>query len=106
VVGSAYQFLYEHCGIALTRGEQTIKAVMSSEAETEVFEFAEPGPRLLMKRKTYTVAGQMIEYVEDTFRGDAYAYRLTLNLGPRCSRESFDRSAIGQAIENAHRGRR
>lgn len=55
---------------------------MSSEAETEVFEFAEPGPCLLMKRKTYSVAGQMIEYVEGTFRGDAYAYRLTLNLGP------------------------
>lgn len=42
---------------------------MSSEAETEVFEFAEPGPCLLMKRKTYSVAGQMIEYVEGTFRG-------------------------------------
>lgn len=69
VVGSAYQFLYERCGIALTRGEQTIEAVMSSEAETEVFEFAEPGPCLLMKRKTYSVAGQMIEYVEGTFRG-------------------------------------
>lgn len=81
VVGSAYQYLYERCGIALTRGEQTIEAVMSSAAETEVFEFAEPGPCLLMKRKTYSIAGQMIEYVEGTFRGDAYAYRVTLNLG-------------------------
>jgi len=81
VVGSAYQYLYDYCGISLTHGEQTIEAVMSSDAETEVFEFARPGPCLLMKRKTYSAFGQMIEYVEGTFRGDAYAYRLTLNLG-------------------------
>jgi GntR family transcriptional regulator len=80
VVGSVYQYLYDRCGIALTRGEQTIEAVMSSDAETVVFEFAEPGPCLLMKRKTYSASGQMIEYVEGTFRGDAYAYRVTLNL--------------------------
>lgn len=54
---------------------------MSSDTETEVFEFAGPGPCLLIKRKTYSAFGQMIEYVEGTFRGDAYAYRLTLNLG-------------------------
>lgn len=80
VVGSAYQYLYERCGIALTRGEQTIEAVMSSDAETKVFEFVESGPCLLMKRKTFSASGQMIEYVEGTFRGDAYAYRVTLNL--------------------------
>lgn len=80
VVGSIYQYLYEHCGIALTCGEQTIEAVMSSPTEMAVFEFAEPGPCLLLKRKTYSASRQMIEYVEGTFRGDAYAYRLTLNL--------------------------
>ena len=78
--GSAYRFLSERCGIALSRGEQTIEAVMSSEAEAEVFEFTQPSPCLLMKRKTFSAAGQIIEYVEGTFRGDAYAYRLTLNL--------------------------
>lgn len=80
VTGSAYQYLLEHCGIALTHGEQTIEAVMSSEPEMDVFEFTEPGPCLLFKRKTYSATGQMIEYVEGTFRGDSYAYRLTLNL--------------------------
>lgn len=78
--GSAYRFLSEHCGIALSHGEQTIEAVMSSEAEGEVFEFTQPSPCLLMKRKTFSAAGQIIEYVEGTFRGDAYAYRLTLNV--------------------------
>ena len=80
IEGSAYQFLSERCGIALSHGEQMIEAVLSSEAESAVFEFAEPSPCLLMKRKTYTQSGQIIEYVEGTFRGDAYAYRLTLNL--------------------------
>lgn len=80
IQGSAYRFLTEHCGIALSHGEQTIEAVMSSEIEAEVFEFTQPSPCLLMKRKTFSAAGQIIEYVEGTFRGDAYAYRLTLNL--------------------------
>jgi GntR family transcriptional regulator len=82
VVGSAYQYLYQRCGIALTRGEQTVEAVISSEAETEAFELGEPCPCLLMKRRTYSASGQMIEYVEGTFRGDAYAYRVTLSLHP------------------------
>jgi GntR family transcriptional regulator len=81
IEGSAYRFLIERCGIALSYGEQTIEAVMSSELEAEAFGFAEPSPCLLMKRKTFSVSGQIIEYVEGTFRGDAYAYRLRLSLG-------------------------
>ncbi len=80
IQGSAYRFLSERCGIALSHGEQTIEAVMSSGPESEVFEFNTPSPCLLMKRKTFSKTGQIIEYVEGTFRGDAYAYRLTLNL--------------------------
>lgn len=78
--GSAYQYLHDHCGIALTHAEQTIEAVISSAVETRDLELLAPAPCLLLKRKTYSVARQMIEYVEGTFRGDAYAYRLTLNL--------------------------
>jgi GntR family transcriptional regulator len=80
VQGSAYQFLTERCGIALSHGEQTIEAVLSSDAESLVFGYSEPHPCLLMKRRTFSCSGQIVEYVEGTFRGDAYAYRLTLNL--------------------------
>lgn len=80
VRGSAYHFLSTQCGIVLSRGEQTIEAVMSSDAETAAFSFSEPEPCLLMKRKTFSSTGVMVEYVEGTFRGDAYAYRLTLNI--------------------------
>lgn len=80
VEGSAYRFMTEHSGIALSHGEQTIEAAMSSVEEMEAFDYREPMPCLLMKRRTYSRTGQIVEYVEGTFRGDAYAYRLTLKL--------------------------
>lgn len=80
--GSIYQFLQAACGIRLVRAEQTIEAVMSTKEETHVFGFTEPAPCLLFKRKTYSGAGQIIEYVEGTFRGDAYVYTINLNVVP------------------------
>lgn len=76
--GSAYTFVHEQCGLQLAYAEQSIEAVLSAESETKVFGFDEPAPCLLLKRRTYTSQRQLIEYVEGTFRGDAYAYRLTL----------------------------
>ena len=80
VAGSAYRFLTERCGIDLSHGEQTVEAVLSSPDECAAFGFSEPQPCLLMKRKTYARSGQIVEYVEGTFRGDAYAYRLELGM--------------------------
>jgi len=78
--GSAYQFLRERCGLSLQRAEQTIEAVICNDAEMAVFGFSEPGPCLLLKRKTYADHGTMVEYVEGTFRGDAYTYRIELKM--------------------------
>jgi len=80
--GSAYQFLEQQCGLTLDYGEQTVEAVMSNDEEAAVFGFEEPGPCLLLKCKTYTTTGQIVEYVEGTFRGDAYTYRITLKMNP------------------------
>lgn len=80
VEGSAYQFMQLHSGIYLKHGEQSIEAVMSTEVEAEAFGFTQPSPCLLMKRKTFSHSGQIIEYVEGTFRGDAYAYRINLEM--------------------------
>ena len=46
--------------------------------DNEAFGFQTPSPCLLLKRKTLSTTGRAVEYVEGTFRGDAYAYRLTL----------------------------
>jgi GntR family transcriptional regulator len=78
--GSIYQYLQGVCNIRLTSAEQSIEAIMSSAEETQVFNFEQPGPCLLFKRKTYGASGQIIEYVEGTFRGDAYAYNINLDV--------------------------
>ena len=73
--GSAYGLLPAASGIELERADQSVEAVMSDAEETRVFGFERPGPCLLLKRHTYASTGQLVEYVEGTFRGDAYAYR-------------------------------
>lgn len=76
--GSAYEFLKIHCKVALGSAEQTVEAVQSSGEETQTFQFSTPQPCLLFKRKTFSITNQLIEYVEGTFRGDAYVYKLML----------------------------
>lgn len=78
-IGSAYAFLRDQCGVTLAEAEQSIEAVLSQEDESAAFGFAEPSPCLLLKRKTMSATGKLAEYVEGTFRGDAYAYRLKLS---------------------------
>ncbi|RZS84098.1 GntR family transcriptional regulator [Pigmentiphaga kullae] len=76
--GSAYAHLREHCGIELAWADQSVEAVFSSPEEGEVFGFAQPGPCLLLKRRSHSAQDVLVEYVEGTFRGDAYVYRLKL----------------------------
>jgi GntR family transcriptional regulator len=76
--GSAYHFIADICEVRLAGAEQSIEAVMSSEAEDAAFGFEHPQPCLLIKRKTRAASGKLVEYVEGTFRGDVYAYRLNL----------------------------
>lgn len=76
--GSVYAYLQDVCRIRMGHADQSIEAVMSSEAEASVFGFDQPGPCLLFKRHTYSTHQQLVEYVEGTFRGDAYAYRLKM----------------------------
>jgi GntR family transcriptional regulator len=76
-LGSAYNFISNQ-GIPLVHAEQTVEAVQSTTQETKVFGFIAPGPCLLFKRKTYSDNEQLVEYVEGTFRGDAYLYKLDL----------------------------
>lgn len=76
---STYELLTQRCGVRLAHAEQTIEAILSSAEEQACFGFAQPQPCLLLKRKTYSVSHQLAEYVEGTFRGDAYVYRVRLN---------------------------
>lgn len=67
-------------GSPLVSCEQTIEAAQPDEVECATFGFEEPIPCLLIKRRSFASGQRMIEYVEGLFRGDAYAYRLTLSI--------------------------
>jgi GntR family transcriptional regulator len=66
-------------GLPLAYCDQAIEATMPNPFECEIFGFKTPVPSLLIKRRSYTRAGVMVEYVEGMFRGDAYTYRLRLD---------------------------
>ena len=76
--GSAYDFLKNHCGVNFESADQTVEAVMSSTLESQAFGFSSPAPCLLFKRRSYASGNLLVEYVEGTFRGDAYAYKIQL----------------------------
>ena len=76
--GSAYDFLKNHCGVKFMSAEQTVEAVLSSAFESLAFGFSSPAPCLLFKRRSYASGNLLAEYVEGTFRGDAYAYKIQL----------------------------
>jgi GntR family transcriptional regulator len=78
--GSIYAFIQDSCKIKLSHAEQTIEAMMSSDIESKTFGFAQSEPCLLIKRHTFSISNQLIEYVEGTFRGDAYVYRVKLDI--------------------------
>ena len=75
---SIYAQLAAH-GLSLAFCDQTIEATSPSAEECRVFEFTEPVPCLLIKRRSYARRELMVEYVEGVFRGDTYSYRLRLD---------------------------
>jgi GntR family transcriptional regulator len=79
VTGSVYAQL-AHGGVALAYCDQTIEATLPNAMESEIFGFESPVPCLLIKRRSYNRRETMVEYVEGLFRGDAYTYRLRLEI--------------------------
>lgn len=79
LTGSVYAEL-ARLGAPLERCEQTIEAAAPTSDECTIFGFAEPLPCLLIKRRSFGRDGDMLEYVEGLFRGDAYTYKLSLRI--------------------------
>ena len=77
--GSVYAEL-ARLGAPLDRCDQTIEAAEPSAEECAIFGFPQPVPCLLIKRRSFTRDGDMLEYVEGLFRGDAYTYKLSLRI--------------------------
>lgn len=78
---SAYGRLRTLCGLELSGAQQSVEAVLSTEAEARDFGLDQPLPCLLFKRRTRAGSqGLLVEYVEGLFRGDAYVYQMTLDV--------------------------
>ncbi len=78
--GSIYAFLQDVCKIKLSWAEQSMEAMLSSEVETKTFGFEGSAPCLLQKRRLYSGENKLIEYVEGSFRGDAYVHHMKLDV--------------------------
>ena len=76
--GSIYAFLQDICEIKLSWAEQSMEVTLSSDVETKTFGFEESAPCLLQKRRLYSGKNKLIEYVEGSFRGDAYVHHMKL----------------------------
>ena len=77
--GSIYAQLAQG-GVALAFCDQTIEATLPNVLESEIFSFENPVPCLLIKRRSYNRREVMVEYVEGLFRGDAYTYKIRLDI--------------------------
>lgn len=60
--------------------DQTIEAILPDAAACAIFGFEDPVPCLLIKRSSYLQSGGMVEYVEGLFRGDAFSYKLRVDV--------------------------
>ena len=78
--GSIYASLQDVCKIKLSWAEQSMEAMLSSDVETKTFGFEESAPCLLQKRRVYSGENKLIEYVEGSFRGDAYVHHMKLDI--------------------------
>lgn len=78
--GSIHNYIQDVCKIKLSTAEQSMEAMLSSDVETEAFGFAQNSPCLFLKRSVYSNENKLIEYVEGAFRGDAYVYRVKLDV--------------------------
>lgn len=74
---SLYRIL-EKNGIKIEGADQTIEVSMSTNEEIKLLGLKAPFPTLIIKRLTYTVKGDVVEYVKGIYHGDRYRYNIKL----------------------------
>ncbi len=78
-VGSVYEQLSD-LGHPLAYCDQVIDAVLPGKDDCAIFGIDPTSPCILIKRQSFSESDVMLEYVEGTFRGDVYSYRMTLKV--------------------------
>jgi GntR family transcriptional regulator len=74
---SLYRIL-EKKGIRLKEAEQTIEASISNKEQTRFIKQKKPFPVLVIRRKAYSVSGEVVEYVTGVYHADRYRYHCKL----------------------------
>lgn len=82
--GSLYEVLHAHYGLTIDRAEQIIKATVLDPQAAKLLDVPAFSPAFLVLRTIYDNRGRAIEHTESLYRGDRYAYELTvLRRGPQ-----------------------
>jgi GntR family transcriptional regulator len=79
--GSFYELLRERYGIEVAGGTQTIEPTVTNEEESAALGVPLHSPAFLFERVSRDVDGEIVEFVESTYRGDRY--RLVTELSSR-----------------------
>ncbi|MFV0680648.1 GntR family transcriptional regulator [Ottowia sp.] len=78
--GPAYERLRQAMKLDLGSAEQSLQAMLSSmdDAQALGLDGTQPQPFMMLKRLTHAANGVPVEYMEASFRGDTYVYRMNL----------------------------
>lgn len=80
--GSLYETLAAEYHIDLERAEQTIRCTVLDQADAQLLAVPALSPAFAVERTAYDSRGRAVEHAVALYRGDRYAYHLTLHRGP------------------------
>jgi GntR family transcriptional regulator len=83
---SFYGILANRFGIKIAGGSQTVEPTVVDEPEARLLDVPVHSPALFVERTTWTASGQLIEFVQSTYRGDRYRFEVELMPAPAPAR--------------------
>jgi GntR family transcriptional regulator len=75
---SIYRYLAAEEGISLARAEHAIEARLADRATASSLRIRAGSPVLFIRGTTYAGNGQPVEYLEGSYRGDRYTFRVNI----------------------------
>lgn len=78
--GSLYAYLRQ-CGLEPREARQTLSAGIPTAEERRLLDLHGDAAVMRMKRTTYLISNQPVEYVESVYRGDKYQFNVSLTVG-------------------------
>lgn len=73
---SLYELLKAKCGVELGMANEVLEAAAADGRLARLLQIPQGSPLLVLKRLTYSAAGQPVEYVQMAYRADRYQYSI------------------------------